>query len=410
MNFRKPDNTADLIDSLINSENGKVQKYILERKRKEKEFLEKKENIKKKTLMAPKLNQMFVKNKNEDDKLISETIGLRTVHEYKQIKSGIYGKEKDSHLRGKAKEDKDSKKKNLKLSFCSNDEENEEEEHDGEGDGDGDSNRGGDRDSGDNGGKNHSGGGVSQEEENDGSESPPHQHNPSKEGKRNKHDSGKNGSDKNGADKTPQNNDTHAKYDRKKPFKKIMKDPTVNTSFLKDKERDEEIEFRKKALRELYFKLENEQKEKTIEITYSYYDGSGHRRKISVKQKTTIGQFINKCVDNLKNEFIHLRSASCETLMFVKEDIILPNYLTFYELIKNKAQGKTGPLFAFDAVENLYGVTDIRREKTDTHAGKLVEKKWYEKNKHIFPASKWEIYKPMKTYSTSYTDLFNHSA
>ncbi|GAB66763.1 XAP-5 DNA binding protein [Plasmodium cynomolgi strain B] len=409
MNFRKPDNTADLIDSLINSENGKVQKYILERKRKEKEFLEKKENIKKKTLMAPKLNQMFVKNKNEDDKLISETVGLRTVHEYKQIKSGIYGKEKDSHLSGKAKEDKDSKKKNLKLSFCTDDEENEEEGDDGEGDGDGDSNRGGDRDSGDNERKNHSDEGISQEE-NDGSENPSRQNNPSSEGKRNKRDSGKNGSDKNGADKNPKNNDTRAKYDKNKPFKKIMKDPTVNTSFLKDKERDEQIELRKKELRELYFKLENEQKEKTIEITYSYYDGSGHRRKISVKQKTTIGQFINKCVDNLKNEFIHLRSASCETLMFVKEDIILPNYLTFYELIKNKAQGKTGPLFAFDAVENLHGVTDIRREKTDTHAGKLVEKKWYEKNKHIFPASKWEIYKPMKTYSTSYTDLFGHFA
>ncbi|KJP85687.1 hypothetical protein AK88_04664 [Plasmodium fragile] len=409
MNFRKPDNTADLIDSLINSENGKVQKYILERKKKEQEFLEKKENIKKKTLMAPKLNQMFVKNKNDDDKLISETVGLRTVHEYKQIKSGIYGKEKDSHLSRKTKDDKDSKKKKLKLSFCSDDEDNDEEEDDGEGDGDGDSNRGGDRDSGDNEPNNYSDEGASQEEDKDASETPPHQNNPSTGGKRKIHDSSKNGSDKNDADKNLQNKDTHAKYDKNKPFKKIKKDPTVDTSFLKDKERDEQIELRKKELRELYFKLENEQKEKTIEITYSYYDGSGHRRKISVKQKTTIGQFINKCVDNLKNEFIHLRSASCETLMFVKEDIILPNYLTFYELIKNKAQGKTGPLFAFDAVENLYGITDIRREKTDTHAGKLVEKKWYEKNKHIFPASKWEIYKPMKNYSTTYTDLFNHS-
>ncbi|CAA9988530.1 XAP-5 protein, putative [Plasmodium knowlesi strain H] len=414
MNFRKTDNTADLIDSLINSENGKVQKYILERKRKEKEFLEKKENIKKKTMMAPKLNQMFVKNKNEDDKLISETVGLRTVHEYKQIKSGIYGKEKDSHLSGKAKEDKDSKKKKLKLSFCSDDEEENDNEDDDdddneEGDGDDYGNHRGNRENDDKEAKKHSDEAAS-EEENDGAESPSHERNLTSEGKRSKHYSDKNGSDKNDADKNLQNKDTHTKYDKNKPFKKIMKDPTVNTSFLKDKERDEQIELRKKELRELYFKLENEQKEKTIEITYSYYDGSGHRRKISVKQKTTIGQFINKCVDNLKNEFIHLRSASCETLMFVKEDIILPNYLTFYELIKNKAQGKTGPLFAFDAVENLCGVTDIRREKTDTHAGKLVEKKWYEKNKHIFPASKWEIYKPMKTYSTGYTDLFGHSA
>ncbi|ETW38036.1 hypothetical protein PFTANZ_01275 [Plasmodium falciparum Tanzania (2000708)] len=347
MNFRKPDKTADLIDSIINSENGKVQKYVLERKRKEKEFLEKKENIKKKSMMAPKLNQMFVKNKNEDDKLISETIGLRTVHEYKKIKDEIYSNKKDNDLRERTQDDKHTKQKNFKLSFLSEDD-------------DSDIN------------KNESDDNKNESQQNDLNNNKSYEKNENK--------------------KELSSNRNKNKLDNKNAFtNKIMKDPTVNTSFLKDKERDKKIELKKKELRELYYKLENEQKEKVIDITYSYYDGSGHRRKISVKQKNTIGQFINKCVDNLKNEFIQLRSASCETLMFVKEDVILPNYITFYELIKNKAQGKTGPLFSFDA----------------THAGKLVEKKWYEKNKHIFPASKWEIYKPLKTYTTSYTDLFN---
>ncbi|ETW47174.1 hypothetical protein PFMALIP_04843 [Plasmodium falciparum MaliPS096_E11] len=125
MNFRKPDKTADLIDSIINSENGKVQKYVLERKRKEKEFLEKKENIKKKSMMAPKLNQMFVKNKNEDDKLISETIGLRTVHEYKKIKDEIYSNKKDNDLRERTQDDKHTKQKNFKLSFLSEDDDSD---------------------------------------------------------------------------------------------------------------------------------------------------------------------------------------------------------------------------------------------------------------------------------------------
>jgi len=26
-----------------------------------------------------------------------------------------------------------------------------------------------------------------------------------------------------------------------------------------------------------------------------------------------------------------------------------------------------------------------------SHAGKVVERHWYEKNKHIFPASRWEV-------------------
>ncbi|KEG03765.1 XAP-5 DNA binding protein, putative [Plasmodium vinckei vinckei] len=389
MNFRKPDNTADLIDSIINSENGKVQKYILERKRKEKEFLEKKENIKKQTLKAPKLNQMFVKNKSNDDKLISETVGLRTVHEYKKIKDKIFSKEKDITYNESSKDTKNKKHTNFKLSFCSDDDEEDEDEED-------------------------EGEKKTKDSKNKSDES-------SSEKEQNEQEKMENSSDESNLSETEQiekilqkeksdntENKSKTKNDEGNEFKKIMKDPTVNTSFLKDKDRDRKIELKKKELRELYFKLENEQKEKDIEITYSYYDGSGHRRKISVKQKNTIGQFINKCVDNLKHEFTNLRSASCETLMFVKEDLILPNYLTFYELIKNKAQGKTGPLFSFDAVEDLSGITDIRKNKTDTHAGKLVERKWYERNKHIFPASKWEIYNPSTNYGTNYKDLFNN--
>ncbi|SOV21507.1 XAP-5 DNA binding protein, putative [Plasmodium sp. DRC-Itaito] len=435
MNFRKPDNTADLIDSIINSENGKVQKYVLERKRKEKEFLEKKENIKKKSMMAPKLNQMFVKNKNEDDKLISETIGLRTVHEYKKIKDEIYSNKKDNDLKERKQDDKQTKQKSFKLSFLSED---DDSDMDNKNDSDDNKNESDDN-------KNES---DNNKNANDDNKNESDYNKNANDDNKNESDDNKNDKDnikfnsdgnkqnnqykyikennKSDNDMPDQQNDLNNnkynenknelssnsnknKLDKKNAFtNKIMKDPTVNTSFLKDKERDKKIELKKKELRELYYKLENEQKEKVIDITYSYYDGSGHRRKISVKQKNTIGQFINKCVDNLKHEFIQLRSASCETLMFVKEDVILPNYITFYELIKNKAQGKTGPLFSFDAVENLSGITDIRKEKTDTHAGKLVEKKWYEKNKHIFPASKWEIYKPMKTYTTSYTDLFNN--
>lgn len=32
------------------------------------------------------------------------------------------------------------------------------------------------------------------------------------------------------------------------------------------------------------------------------------------------------------------------------------------------------------------------------HAGKVVERSWYSRNKHIFPASRWEVYDPDKDY------------
>ncbi|KNC35634.1 hypothetical protein PFLG_00513 [Plasmodium falciparum RAJ116] len=103
MNFRKPDKTADLIDSIINSENGKVQKYVLERKRKEKEFLEKKENIKKKIY---------------DGSKIKSNVCLRTVHEYKKIKDEIYRNKKDNGFRERTQDDKHTKQKNFHCLFC----------------------------------------------------------------------------------------------------------------------------------------------------------------------------------------------------------------------------------------------------------------------------------------------------
>lgn len=39
-------------------------------------------------------------------------------------------------------------------------------------------------------------------------------------------------------------------------------------------------------------------------------------------------------------------------------------------------------------------VQDVRIEKDESHPGKVVDRRWFEKNKHIFPASRWELYDP----------------
>lgn len=33
-------------------------------------------------------------------------------------------------------------------------------------------------------------------------------------------------------------------------------------------------------------------------------------------------------------------------------------------------------------------------------AGKVVDRHWYNRNKHIFPASRWEVYDPDTNYET----------
>lgn len=188
------------------------------------------------------------------------------------------------------------------------------------------------------------------------------------------------------------NNDINTK-------KEIKKDPKVDTSFLPDKEREEYLKAERQRLKEEWIQQQNRVKEEPIEITYSYWDGSGHRRTITCKKGDTIGQFLELVRKELSKDFREISNVSSDGLVYVKEDLIIPQDITFYDLIVTKARGKSGPLFNFDVHEDVrVGALDSRVEKDESHPGKVCERKWYERNKHIFPASRWEIFDPAKNY------------
>ena len=56
--------------------------------------------------------------------------------------------------------------------------------------------------------------------------------------------------------------------------------------------------------------------------------------------------------------------------------------------------GGVRQLFSFDVHEDIRMINDASKEKDESHAGKVVERHWYDKNKHIFPASRWEVRAP----------------
>ncbi|KAJ8949919.1 hypothetical protein NQ318_007627 [Aromia moschata] len=82
-------------------------------------------------------------------------------------------------------------------------------------------------------------------------------------------------------------------------------------------------------------------------------------------------QFLQKVLELLRKEFSELKTVMADQLMYVKEDLILPHHYTFYDFIVTK--------------------------KEESHAGKVLLRSWYERNKHIFPASRWEPYDPTKS-------------
>lgn len=61
--------------------------------------------------------------------------------------------------------------------------------------------------------------------------------------------------------------------------------------------------------------------------------------------------------------------VSTSDLLYVKEDLIIPCSISFYDLIVGKARGKSGPLFHFDVHEDVRAVNDASVEKDESHAG-----------------------------------------
>lgn len=178
-----------------------------------------------------------------------------------------------------------------------------------------------------------------------------------------------------------------------------LKDPTVDTSFLPDKDREQQKLQERRRLEQEWKQKQEEMKQEKLEIVYSYWDGSGHRRSVNCFKGDNIGEFLEKVRKDLCKEFRELQAISADALLYVKEDLIIPQDLTFYDLIATKARGKSGPLFHFGLKEDIrIGAIDSRVEKDESHPGKVIERRWYERNKHIFPASRWEIYDPKKDY------------
>eukprot|EP00116_Pleurobrachia_bachei_P011893 sb/3472155/ len=133
-------------------------------------------------------------------------------------------------------------------------------------------------------------------------------------------------------------------------------------------------------------------KEERVEMTFNYWDGSGHRHKVIIKKGQTIEDFLSLALQQLVAVYPDCKAVSHDMLMFVKADLILPHYITFYQMEKMKARGKKGPVFSFvqyrpeDNKDGLF--------KDELQYGKVTLRSWYDRNKHMFPANQWKSFDP----------------
>lgn len=178
-----------------------------------------------------------------------------------------------------------------------------------------------------------------------------------------------------------------------KKKKKISKNPIIDTSFLPDADRDKEDNLLKDEIRKEYYKKQEELKSMDLEITFSYWDGSNHRRTLRIQRGMQVGDFLENARMLLEGNFSELRGILGTNLMFVKDDLIIPQGYTFQELISAKSVGMSRkPLFPIEVWDDQ----DVGKQcaKETGINGKIVTRSWFERNKHVYPANKWLTYDP----------------
>jgi protein FAM50 len=172
-------------------------------------------------------------------------------------------------------------------------------------------------------------------------------------------------------------------------FAGVGKDPTAAAAFLPDRDRECAEEALRAQLRAEYAAAQAAARAEPLEITYSYWNGAGHRRTLTVARGDTVAAFLKAAAAQLAPHFRELRAAGASSLMYVKEDVILPGNVAFHDLIEARAQGRSGPLFQFGVRAAAGAVADPRAAPQDAHAGKVMERHWYARHKHQFPFSRY---------------------
>jgi protein FAM50 len=62
-----------------------------------------------------------------------------------------------------------------------------------------------------------------------------------------------------------------------------------------------------------------------VEVVYSYWDGTGHRKAMEVRKGCTMEQFLSFVKVQLGEDFPELRNISPADMLYVKEDMIIPH-------------------------------------------------------------------------------------
>ena len=115
-------------------------------------------------------------------------------------------------------------------------------------------------------------------------------------------------------------------------------------------------------------------------IKFCYYNGSKTKSETKVEKGWSIAKFLERA----KKPIAEIKRVDISKLLFIKEELIVPHHFTFYDLITARTKGRNGVLIEFGPNAS---------EKSTMPW--IVDRQWFEANKHIFPANRWLTYDPL---------------
>ncbi|KAA8650947.1 hypothetical protein EYZ11_003183 [Aspergillus tanneri] len=177
------------------------------------------------------------------------------------------------------------------------------------------------------------------------------------------------------------------------------------------------------ALRKEFLAMQDAVKNTEILIPFIFYDGTNiPAGTVKVKKGDHVWLFLDRCrkvgaelgvggnsgaTKGRRDNRREWARVSVDDLMLVKGEIIIPHHYELYYFIANRVPSFSrtgGLLFDYTNKPPPASVTD-NPLSTQSHNGlegadkdptltKVVDRRWYERNKHIFPASLWREYEP----------------
>lgn len=195
----------------------------------------------------------------------------------------------------------------------------------------------------------------------------------------------------------------------------------------------------RESLRKEFLALQEAVKATEINIPFVFYDGTNIPGGVcKIKKGDFAWVFLDRSrkvgaelgVGEKANSRREWARVGVDDLMMVRGSIIIPHHYDFYYFIINHTLGPnnrllfdyssdppaTGPAVPSDptSLENYNPLSrpsdksktskesienpDLEGTNDDPTFTKVVDRRWYERNKHIFPASVWQEFDPEKDY------------